>query len=177
MQLNLRYLTLGTTDGTLIALGIVTATRGLASLHLTLAAAVAGVLSSALSNAFGAYIAESVIADQELTEYARHLMVPSLSATRIGRASRSRTYAYTATMALFVLVGAMVPLLPIALLGSGIFARALVVVASLVTLFCLGAYAGVRIKKNVFTMGLLTSLVGMIVWGLAWAIGEVLAGA
>jgi VIT1/CCC1 family predicted Fe2+/Mn2+ transporter len=80
-------------------------------------------------------------------------------------------------MALFVLVGAMVPLLPIALLGSGIFARALVVVASLVTLFCLGAYAGVRIKKNVFTMGLRTSLVGMIVWGLAWAIGEVLAGA
>lgn len=36
MQLNLRYLALGTTDGTLIALGIVTATRGLTSLHLTL---------------------------------------------------------------------------------------------------------------------------------------------
>jgi VIT1/CCC1 family predicted Fe2+/Mn2+ transporter len=79
-------------------------------------------------------------------------MVPSLSATRIGRACQTRTYAYAATMALFVLLGAMVPLLPIALLGSSIFARALVIVASLVTLFCLGACAGARIGKSVFTM-------------------------
>jgi predicted membrane protein (TIGR00267 family) len=173
--MKLRYLALGTTDGTLIALGVVTATRQFTSLHLTLIAAAAGVLSSALSNAFGAYVAESAETGEELSEYARHMVVPSLSSTAVGRAYRSRIHADAATMGVSVLLGGSVPLLPLMLLSPGILSTTAAIALTLVILFSLGAYTGARTKSGLVLTGVRTALLGVAVALLAWGIGEILA--
>jgi len=173
--LKLRYITLGTIDGALIALGVVTATGQFTSLHLTLVATAAGVLSSALSNAFGAYVAESAVAGEELSEYARHMVVSSLGSTAVGRAYRSRIHADAATMGASVLLGASVPLLPVMLLGPGMFSTSVAIALALVTLFSLGACTGARSKSGLVLMGVRTAFLGLIVALLAWGIGGILA--
>jgi len=173
--LKLRYITLGTIDGTLVALGVVTATGQFTSVHVTLVAAAAGVLSSALSNAFGAYVAESVVAGEELSEYARHLVVSSVSSTAVGRAYRSRIHADAATMGVSVLLGASVPLLPVILLGPSILSTSVAIALTLVTLFILGAYSGAGSRRGLVLMGVRTALLGAAVALLAAGVGEVLA--
>jgi predicted membrane protein (TIGR00267 family) len=173
--LKLRYITLGTIDGTLIALGVVTATCQFANIHLTIVAAAAGVLSSALSNGFGAYVAESAVAGEELSEYARHMVVSSLTSTAVGRAYRSRIHADAATMGASVLLGASVPLLPVMLLGPSMFSTSIAIALTLVMLFSLGASTGGRNKRGLVLMGVRTALLGLIVALLAWGIGEILA--
>jgi predicted membrane protein (TIGR00267 family) len=71
-------------DGTLITLGVVTATREVTTLALALTPALAAGLSSALSNAFGAYVAETAVAGQELAEFEKHLMVRVLAQQALG---------------------------------------------------------------------------------------------
>jgi len=175
---NIRYVALGTIDGALIALGVVIATGGYAASSLTLAASMAGALSSSLSNAFGAYVAESAMAGQELSEYARHMMVPNLNGTAIARTYRLRIYAYSGTMGLFALLGAAVPILPIVVMGSNVYAKIASVAFSLMALFSLGAYVG-SISKTISKTGLLlmgvrTIALGMLVAFLAYGIGHVL---
>jgi len=139
-----------------------------------LAVATAGGVSSALSNAFGAYIAETTVASQELAEYAKHTGAPSLTGTTIARAYRSSTFTYALTMAVFVLLGALVPMLPMIFLGSTAYARVLAVVLSLATLFSLGAYAGAKSKEGLVAMALRTSLLGLLVTFVAWAISQII---
>lgn len=168
--MNLRYMALGTIDGALITLGVVTATREFSTLALTLTPAIAAGLSSALSNAFGAYVAETAVADQELSEYEKHLLVTSLGATTISHAYSHRTYLYAATMALFALLGASFPLLPLVFLGSTILGRAVAISVALVMLFCVGAYTGAKTHRAPIMMGLRTSLIGGLVTLLAWSV-------
>jgi predicted membrane protein (TIGR00267 family) len=150
-------------------------TRGLTSPALALGVATAGGVSSALSNAFGAYIAETVVANRELTEYAKHTGVPTLDGTMVAQEYRSSTYTYAATMGFFVLLGALVPMLPIIFLGSSSSARVLAVVFSLATLFALGAYAGAISKARVISMALRTGLLGLLVTFVAWAISQIIS--
>jgi predicted membrane protein (TIGR00267 family) len=150
-------------------------TRGLASPALALGVATAGGVSSALSNAFGAYVAETAVANRELSEYAKHTGAPSLNGTAIAQAYRSNTYTYALTMGTFVLLGALVPMLPIIFLGSGSFARVLAVMLSMVTLFALGAYTGARSKGGLVPMGIRTSLLGLLVTSVAWAISQIIS--
>ena len=171
--MNLRYVALGMIDGTLITLGVVTATREVTTLALALTPALAAGLSSALSNAFGAYVAETAVAGQELAEFEKHLMVPSLSSTSIESAYSYHTYLYAATMALFAVLGASIPLLPLILLGPILFARIIAISLALVTLFCIGAYIGTKTHRAPLVMGLRTSIVGGLVTLLAWSISAI----
>jgi len=171
---NPRYVSLGTIDGTLITLGVLTATREISAPTLTLAVAMAAGISSALSNSFGAYVAESTMAERELSEYAKHLMIPTLDGTATARAYRLDTYTNAATMGLFALLGASVPMLPVIFLGLGASGRTSAIALSLVTLFFLGAYVGARSKRSLVPMGLRTALLGVLVTFLAWGISQIL---
>ncbi len=157
-----RYFIIGFFDGVLTILGLIMGAHlaGEASAKLIITAGVATALALGISSSWGAFEAERIEQKILKDEKEKALLVNSRDST-IERAHRFAAYVSSIVHGVSPIIGAVLPILPYALLPIN-EAFMVAVTVGFTSLFILGAAMGRTAKFNIVVSGLRMLLAGVV---------------